>query len=689
MSAPAHVPIDDQPLAQPHGTPAGAQATSWPAVWLIAGGAFTLLWLYGEPVAKWAFKVPRDWQIPAKRWIGDFMRWLVEDASLGLFTFTDLTRFIADLVDIPYRFVLGLLSTGLLDGRGSSAVEVLPPLSWIAVTGLLMLMGHYAGGRRLALLVGACFGFLAVFGQWDNAMITLASILIAVPVGVGLGLLLGLAGHRWRAVEIGLRPVLDLMQTVPVFAYLVPILFLFGFGPTSAIVATIIYALPPMTRISLLALRQVPKEVRELGRMTGCSRRQMTWRILVPTAMPGLMVGVNQVIMLSLNMVIIASMIGAGGLGFEVLSALRRLDIGAGFEAGLAIVALAIALDRLSQAFARKGRRHAQSAGPAQGAGLGGGLWRRHPHTAAAIALVIFTLAAGLLSAPLQRYPEALQLSSGTLGSDLVGWINVNFFDQLEAAKNLLLLNVLIPFKRFLLSLPWIGVVALLGLCGLRLGGWRLGLSVALLAALIALTGQWPKAMVTVYLCGISVVIAALIGIPIGIVAAERERLWKGVEVVIDTLQTLPSFVYLMPAVMLFRVGDFTAMIAVVAYAIAPAIRYTAHGLRQVDPQLVEAGVVAGATRWQLLTRIKLKLALPEILLGLNQTIMLALSMLVITALVGTRDLGQEVYIALTKADTGRGLVAGLAVAFIAIIADRLIAAGAARTRARLGLTPS
>ena len=206
------------------------------------------------------------------------------------------------------------------------------------------------------------------------------------------------------------------------------------------------------------------------------------------------------------------------------------------------------------------------------------------------------------------------------------------------------------------------------------------------LSFLIAATGQWEKAMITVYLCGISVIIASLIGIPIGIAAAEKERAWKVVEVAIDTLQTLPSFVYLMPVVMLFRVGDFTAMIAVIAYAVAPAIRYTAHGLRHVDPHLVEAGTVAGCTPWQLLVKIKLKLALPEIMLGLNQTIMLALSMLVITALVGTRDLGQEVYIALTKADTGRGLVAGLSVAFIAIIADRLISAGAGRMRARLGL---
>ncbi len=177
-----------------------------------------------------------------------------------------------------------------------------------------------------------------------------------------------------------------------------------------------------------------------------------------------------------------------------------------------------------------------------------------------------------------------------------------------------------------------------------------------------------------------------LIGLPIGVLAANSDRLWSGVRVIIDTLQTLPSFVYLMPAVMLFRVGDFTAMIAIVAFAVVPAIRYTVLGLQGVDPRLVEAGRAMGCTEGQILARIRLKLALPEILLGLNQTIMFALSMLVITALVGTRDLGQEVYIALTKADPGRGLVAGLAVAFIAIIADRLIHAGARAARGRLGL---
>jgi glycine betaine/proline transport system permease protein len=646
------------------------------ALWLLALAVFALLTL--APTPEWVNIFPKDWQLPVAAWISAAMKWLVNEATFGLFTFTELTRFIASIVEAPYRLVLSLLATGFLSGQGSSAVQVAPPLSWVAIIGIAALMGHHAGGRPLAVLVAACFGFILVFGQWQSAMATLASVLVAVPMGVGGGLLLGIAAHRWPRFERGLTPVLDVMQTVPVFAYLVPILFLFGFGPTAAIVATVVYAMPPMARITALALKQVVPEIRDLGRMIGSTRRQMTWRVLVPSARDSLMVGVNQVIMLSLNMVIIASMIGAGGLGFDVLSALRRLDFGAGLEAGLAIVALAIALDRLSQAFAARARLYQPATDRSWPA--------RHPYLATALALVAVTVALGLAVPAIQTWPESWEFSTGAFWSEVVRWINVNFFDALEAVKNAVLLNILVPFKRFLADLPWLGVAGLLAFAGYRLSGLRLALTVGVLAFLIAATGQWEKAMVTVYLCGVSVLFAALIGIPVGILAAENERLWRVVSVVIDTLQTLPSFVYLMPVVMLFRVGDFSAMIAVVAYAVVPAIRYTVLGLRRVDPRIVEAGQAMGATRGQILTRIRLKLALPEILLGINQTIMFALSMLVITALVGTRDLGQEVYIALTKADTGRGLVAGLAVAAIAIIADRLISAGAARARARLGL---
>jgi glycine betaine/proline transport system permease protein len=202
----------------------------------------------------------------------------------------------------------------------------------------------------------------------------------------------------------------------------------------------------------------------------------------------------------------------------------------------------------------------------------------------------------------------------------------------------------------------------------------------------MAVTGYWEKSMITVYLCGIGVIIAAIIGISVGIWTSRHEKFARGLYVVLDTLQTLPTFVYLIPVVMLFSVGDFSALIAIVAYAVVPAVRYTYHGIRQVPDTVIQAAKASGCTKTQILFKVQLPMAFPDILLGVNQTIMMALSMLVITALVGTRDLGQEVYIALTKADTGRGLVAGLCVAFIAIISDRLIQGWAIKKKKEFGL---
>ncbi len=237
-----------------------------------------------------------------------------------------------------------------------------------------------------------------------------------------------------------------------------------------------------------------------------------------------------------------------------------------------------------------------------------------------------------------------------------------------------------------MLAQPWPWACAIVALAMWILAGPRRAAIALFFALFIAFTGNWEPAMVTIYLVGMSVVIAGLIGIPIGIAAGLNNRVWMVVQAIIDTLQTLPSFVYLIPVVMLFRVGDFTAMIAIILYALVPAVRYTALGVREVNPALIEAATAMGTTRRQRLLKVRLPLALPEIMLGINQTIMLAISMVVITALVGTRDLGQEVYIALAKADVGRGVVAGLGVAMIAMIADRMMTGSASRMKRRLGL---
>ena len=649
----------------------------WLTAW-VAVLAATIALYYMKESMPWAFKYPKALIIPFRGWLNDFMKWLMNSADLGLFTFKELTRALSWMIEQPYNVVKSFLSTGFKQGQGSYAVEIFPRISWIALIVAVVLLGRYAKDWKLGALVGLCFFYLAIFDQWDSAMQTLSSILIAVPIGVGLGLGLGIAGYRSKKFEMALIPVLDLMQTIPVFAYLVPILIMFGFSPVSAMIATIIYATAPMVRVTMLALQQVPAELVEAGRMAGCTKRQLLWKVQLPSAMTTLMLGVNQVVMLSLNMVIIASMIGAGGLGFDVLTALKRLRIGEGIEAGLAITVLAIAMDRLSQALARRPP-------PVHGDDLRP-WYQRHVFLLIALSTVVVTWILGIFVPAMDAVPEILKISTGTFWGDLVKYININYFEQLDAFKNFLLLNFMIPFKRFLLSLPWIGVVAMLTLAGYQLGGWRLASLTGGLTAFLAVVGLWAKAMVTVYLCGISVLIVCLIGIPIGVAASRNDRLHRAVGITIDTLQTLPSFVYLMPVVMLFRVGDFAAMLAVIAYAIVPVIRYTDHGIRGVPSHLIEAATQVGCTRRQVLWKVQMPFAIPEIMLGINQTIMMALAMLVITALVGTRELGQEVYMALARAETGRGLVAGVCVAFIAIIADRLIGAWANNRKKELGI---
>ena len=294
--------------------------------------------------------------------------------------------------------------------------------------------------------------------------------------------------------------------------------------------------------------------------------------------------------------------------------------------------------------------------------------------------LIVLGLLAGTtllaLAVPgLTKMPDSLTLTTAPYWKMGVDWITLNWFDAIEAGRVFVLLYFLNPLRAAFEALPWFGVLLILAALAWRLGGWGLAIIVSLLTAFAASTGLWVPAMQTLYLCGASALVACLLGIPIGLWASRSDRVQAVVTPIIDTLQTIPSFCFIIPVVMLFRVGDVTAMIATVAFAIVPAVRYTNHGLRQVPLHLIEAGKVSGCTRWQLFRHVQLPVALPEIMLGINQTILLALSMIIICAMVGTRDLGQEVFKALAKADSGRGLVAGLVIAFIGIVADRLITA--------------
>ena len=228
--------------------------------------------------------------------------------------------------------------------------------------------------------------------------------------------------------------------------------------------------------------------------------------------------------------------------------------------------------------------------------------------------------------------------------------------------------------------------MVILGLMAWQVGGWRTAVFAVAGMAYLLVTGIWVPAMRSVHLCGAAVLLSFLVGGLLGVWGAHSRRMSAFLRPINDTLQTMPLFVFLIPILMFFQVGEFAALLAIMAYAIVPSIRYTEHGLRNVRPDLIEAARAIGCTRLQVLWQVKLPLAIPEIMLGLNQTIMFGLAMLVIAALVGTQGLGQQVYIALAKADMGKGTVAGLGMAVIAMIADRIIQSWSARRKVALGL---
>jgi glycine betaine/proline transport system permease protein len=601
--------------------------------------------------------------------------WLITAKIFGLISIDQITRWFANLLIYPMRFVQSLLAPEVQ--RPQWLPKSFPSIPWFAIAGMAAIAGHYAGGIRTALMMFAACCYFAFFGMWNSTMETAASILFAVPVGLIIGVLLGIKCFKSERARAIITPVLDLMQTVPFFSYMMPIVTLFGLNPVAALIVTIIFAIPPMVRVTDLALREVPPEVVDFGRMAGCKPRQLMWLVRLPAARDGLLVGLNQVVMLTLNLVILASVIGARGLGFDVWNALNRLNIGKGLEFGMAIVILAIVLDRYLRRLALR-RPTERTASPL--------FHHRHPYWTAALALLVIVWALSFVLPFLAVWPKAWTVTTAPFWNALMTWINTNFFDALNAMRGFLVGFFLNPYRDGLLALPWISVVAALALLGWQLQGLRLALLASLVALAIAATGLWTKTGLSVYECSAAVIVCGVIGFPLGVWAARSDRVWRIVEPLADLLQTIPSFIFLIPFVILFRTGEFTAILIVITFAIVPAIRYTAEGIRNVPAHLIEAARAQGCSNWQILREVQLPLAFPSILLGLNQTILMALSMLVITAYAGTNDLGQDSLAGVMNRNFGKSVLAGLAIAGIAIVTDRLIRAKAQHIADRMGL---
>ncbi len=596
-------------------------------------------------------RLPEASILPFADWINAAFDFARDD--LGLMA---LTRAFSDGVEFCLDVTANLL-------YGKSRWPQLGPIPWVVIALTAGMAGYVLAGWRLAALSGGTFVWIAVMGQWKWAMETLSVIVVAAPLSAVLGLGLGILAWRSPMAERILNPILNIAQSLPHFAYMIPVVVFIGVGPKAGAIVTVIFSVPPMIRMTLLGLRNVSPEIIESGKMSGTTRLQLMTRVRLPAARTEILIGLNQVIMQSLAMVVLASFIGMPGLGQKLLQLLQALKIGLSVEIGITIVLLAIVLDRLTKAWAMKQPEHVE-----------GQTWvQRHRLLAIWLGLV----ALGFALAALHPYFVEVKRNQALSMAGPVDAFVGGFIDLVDPVTDwlrwFLITWVLIPLRDAFLWLPTSAVLLALAGLGWRVGGARSALVCLALVLPIALSGWWDRAMITAYTVFVSVMLALVIGVPLGLMGAANETRARRFLLVCDTAQTFPSFIYLIPVIMLFGVNDVAVVAAVMVFATVPIVRYTIEGLRNIPPEIVESAQMSGASERQLLWHVKLPLALPTLAVGANQSIMFSLFMVIIAAFIGTQDLGQEMQRALSSTDVGKGLVLGFAVAFMGLLADHLL----------------
>jgi glycine betaine/proline transport system permease protein len=552
--------------------------------------------------------------------------------------------------------------------------ELLAALGWPGVIGVAAALGYAFGGWRLVTLAVTGFALLGVLELWEASMAVLSMMLAAVLLALLIGLPLGILAGRSERVAAVLAPILDFMQIMPTLAYLTPMTLLFLIGVAPSTVATLIFAVPAAIRITALGVRGVSRTTIEAARSLGATEAQLLTKVTLPLARRPIGLAVNQTIMLALSMVVITALIGAPGLGLILAQALRKVNVGEAFDAGIAIVILAIILDRLTYAAV-------EWMDPRERSGQ-----RRRGGRGLTIAIVVGLLAIGL-AAPLfidaTEFPDAITFSFAGAVNATVTWFTDTFRVITIGFKDLITLLVLNPLETILTDGPFWLTVGLGTLLAYAVSGRRAAIVVFASMGLIIALGLWAHAMATLANVVVGTLLTLAIGLVIGILTARHDRLRVVLRPFLDAAQTLPAFVYLIPALALFEPTRFTAIVAAVIYALPPVIRLVEVGIRGVPQSVVEAATASGATSWQLLFKVQLPMSRRALLLAANQGIVMVLSMVVIGALVGAGALGYDVLQGFARGEHfGKSLAAGLAIVLLGILLDRITQGAGGNRRA-------
>jgi glycine betaine/proline transport system permease protein len=627
-------------------------------------GAIIGLWLVAYFLLKGDFDWPSSltWkQLPGK--LDNAQNWLLEQRTAA-----NPNPFFAVLDG--FRSLCEWLVTAFID--------LFEWLTWIGTIAASVLIVWRFGGWRAALIVFGAFVSFALMGLWEESIQTLGLMLAAVLLSLGIGIPIGILAGRREGFHRAITPGLDAMQIVPAFAYLMPIVILFSVGPGAAVICTMIYAVPPAVRITALGIRGVAKNSVEAAQAFGSTAAQTLFKVQLPLARRQLLLSVNQTIMFALSLVVIAGLIGGKGLGDVVTNGLYS-NAALAILAGIAIVIMAIALDRSTSAIAERTdptRQHLTDEGRRRARWMTLATFG----LIAAVVLVAKALGADAL------YPDEFETSTtvytATIDSNLMGWIQdvldyiqdpTSFiFGITEPIGNFLLERFLEPLRKFLVEAPWFIVLAGFTAIGFVLSGRRPAITTLLMLTAIGVMGVWAEAMDTASQVLVATALAVFFGILVGVWAAESPRVERLLRPLLDMLQTLPQLVYIIPFIYLMPVSRIPGVVASVLYAIPVVIRLVTAGVRSVSPTAVEAASAFGASRLQVLWKVKIPLARESIMLGVNQGIIMVLAVVVIGGLVGSGALGDMVARGLQRNEFGEGVVASLAILALGIALDRV-----------------
>jgi len=618
---------------------------------VVSVGLFTaiLAIVWGNPIPGW-------WDFGIAQWVDHVEHWLIlnrGESWIFVDFFTPLSHFLSNSVQW--------------------SLDVLNFLTWAGVLGITALVSLRVSGWIAAVTTAAAVVLIGVLGLWDPAMQTVAVLVVAVAIALLIGVPLGILTVRRPRFDHATRVLLDGMQTMPAYCYLLPMVLIFDIGFPAAVIATVVFAVPATIRLTAHGLRGVPDTAVEVGTAFGADRRQTLRKVELPLARPALLLGVNQTVNLALGIVVIAALVGAEGLGQVVLSGLQNLldpaaGVGLAFAGGLAIVAVAIVFDRMTRgrtvaaarAYRRRRSPERRRAELLAGTGL-------------AVAVVVIAKAVGAGSFPSGGHWDIVRPIN-----DAVEWIKDNL-DFLTSISDFVVTDILNPMRSFLTDAPWWAVAG--GVTGIAWasGGRRTATTVAICTLIVAglgvptdTSGIWYDTMDTFTQVLVAVVIAVAIALPVGIAAGRSPRVDASIRPLLDAAQVMPPFVYLVPAIALFNPGRFPGIVASVIYALPLGIRLISLGIREVPGTTIEAASSMGATRRQVLTKVQLPQAWRSIMLGVNQMILLVMSMVVIAGLVGGGALGVDVVYGLTKGQLGLGVEAGIAIVALAVVLDRI-----------------